>query len=322
VDLPLAAGLTVSLVAHATLLVPLSTRALRASGGPADLDVRLEPTALRPAPPRVTLGIDRSQHSTVTWIGYREYQEHLAPRSLVEQAAFTPTPGPGAVPEESPPPAPLALPAPSHAPAPAAALASPAPAPVPTPSPPAVPATPLVPLATPSTLAVTGPAAPAHDAPPPPAPALPVPQPPAPQPTAPQLPAPAATTAPPAGAPGDRADLESDATSLLDVPLDRIRAGRPLAARGLEIKTRRPEFTTLLRLTAAPGNPLVEIAFGPDGRPRSAVLLHGSGDVRIDDAILSSLYRWRASGEALRELAEGETADVRIRILLTQREGP
>ena len=95
--------------------------------------------------------------------------------------------------------------------------------------------------------------------------------------------------------------------------------GRPLAAHGLELRPQRPTFTTLTLLTAAPCNPLCEIVFRRDGKPTSARLIDTSCDPRIDEAILSSLYRWRASGQPIRELQGDQTHSVRIRILLTRR---
>jgi len=48
-------------------------------------------------------------------------------------------------------------------------------------------------------------------------------------------------------------------------------------------------------------------------------LLESSGDQRIDEAVLNSLYRWRAAGKKLRELERGETIPVTIRIILGRR---
>ena len=65
---------------------------------------------------------------------------------------------------------------------------------------------------------------------------------------------------------------------------------------GLRIKPRKPEFTTLTMLTAAPGNPLVPSCSSAGTASRSGCgSSRSSGDARIDEAILNSLYRWRAS---------------------------
>ena len=34
-------------------------------------------------------GISDSQAATISWIGYDEYQEHLAPKAPIDQAALT-----------------------------------------------------------------------------------------------------------------------------------------------------------------------------------------------------------------------------------------
>ncbi|MFO0875251.1 MAG: hypothetical protein U0575_14950 [Phycisphaerales bacterium] len=131
--------------------------------------------------------------------------------------------------------------------------------------------------------------------------------------------APPAAPGPPvnrAHADGAQADRESDATSVVDVPPDQWKRGKPLAASGLEIKTRRPVFPELTRLTAAPGNPVVEIFFDRTGVPRKANIVRSSGDPRIDGPVVDSLYRWRASGSQLARLREGETMRIEMRLML------
>ena len=100
------------------------------------------------------------------------------------------------------------------------------------------------------------------------------------------------------------------------MPLDQLRLGKPLAAQGLEIRTRKPVFTSLVLLTAAPANPRVEIRFGRNGVATKPRFLERSGDPRIDEAILNSLYRWRARGKRLAELKGDETVAIRIRIMI------
>jgi hypothetical protein len=101
--------------------------------------------------------------------------------------------------------------------------------------------------------------------------------------------------------------------------MEDLKVGKPLVAHGLEIKPRKPTFTHLVRMTALPGNPLCEIRFQSNGKPSLARLLSTSGDSRVDDAVLASLYRWRASGAELAELSEGETINVQIRLLFNAR---
>jgi len=111
-------------------------------------------------------------------------------------------------------------------------------------------------------------------------------------------------------------DRESDPTSIINAPPETWRLGKPLAAQGLELKPRRPQFTELTLLTAWPRDPLVSIAFDHDGKPIRAAIAEKTGDKRVDEAILASLYRWRAAGAPLRALPEGETIEVRIRLVL------
>ena len=117
---------------------------------------------------------------------------------------------------------------------------------------------------------------------------------------------------------GDQSDRESDPTSIIDVPPENWRTGKPLAAEGIEIKTRRPVLTELTRLTSALRNPIVEIRFDRTGIPRQTRILQSSGDSRIDGPIMDCLYRWRASGKKLQALPEGELFTLRMKILLIE----
>jgi hypothetical protein len=121
-----------------------------------------------------------------------------------------------------------------------------------------------------------------------------------------------------AGAPnaGAHSDRESDPSSIIDVPKEQWKEGKPLAARGLEIKPRKPDMPILTSLTAWPANPLCRISFDRAGVPARAVILQSTGDSRVDSAIEASLYRWRASGRQLDELRRGQTVDLTIRLLI------
>jgi outer membrane biosynthesis protein TonB len=126
----------------------------------------------------------------------------------------------------------------------------------------------------------------------------------------------------PPGAPGkgtatgDKSDRESDATSIVDVPPSMWRSGKPLARKGLEIKTKKPELPILTRLTTSPGNPVCEVLFGKDGVPVSCKILQSSGFADIDGPVTDALYRWRAKGSQLEKLAPGKTVTFRIRFIL------
>ena len=104
------------------------------------------------------------------------------------------------------------------------------------------------------------------------------------------------------------------------MPLKDVKIGKPLAAKGLELKTARPKFTTLQLVTLAPCcNPLTRIEFTRDGRPLVAQIIESSGHMLIDEAVEASLYRWRATGEPLAALKGEQTITVEIRIILVNR---
>ena len=325
-------GLVVSLLLHATVLVPALVGVMTGQTfSPGRLTARFEPedflTPQEPPPDdSVKLGIDESTESTMTWIGYDEYEEHLAALAETEQAAFTDSTAGGAPSEAASSPAPAAEPQPpdnardesGETTDPLAEFEAwleasqvgPGP-PVGEPTDPAAETQALEDLldSLERMLSEAPDPQPRKEATPP--------QPP--QPQQPAQPAEADAQPTPPGEPADPSDQESDATSTVEVPLDNIKLGKPFAAHGLRIKPRRPEFTTLTMLTAAPGNPLVELRFRRDGKPQRVRILKSSGDARIDEGILNSLYRWRASGKRLQELKKGETIPVRIRIVLFSR---
>ena len=94
------------------------------------------------------------------------------------------------------------------------------------------------------------------------------------------------------------------------------RNGKPLARKGLEIKTKKPELPILTKLTTSPGNPVCEILFGRDGVPVTCTILQSSGYPDIDGPVTDALYRWRAKGSQLDKLAPGKTLRFRIRFIL------
>ena len=314
-------GLAVSLALHASVLLPglinvmsgevAPMRVLRADFNPEDfMTAEIDPD-------RVQLGIDESTVSTMTWIGYEDYQEHLAAIADVEQAAFQTTPtgseASPASPSESPPPTPEPQDPqddPSTSPDPFDELeawfdaeAGEGP-PLGEPTSPDARSQALQDIIErleqmmQNTVETERPTrqepAPLEPAPPEPAPVQPQ----------------------PAGQPGVQSDQESDATSTVEVTMEQLTLGRPLAAHGLQIKPRKPVFTMLTLLTAVPANPTAELRFRRDGKPARVRLLESSGDPRIDEAVLNSLYRWRAAGKKLRELERNETIPIRIRIML------
>ncbi len=343
--IPLVLGFVASVFAHLAVIVPLLVAIMTASGWQSvRLEAAFDPEDFK-APEQepvqddeVRLGIDAHTPSSFTWIGYEEYQEHLAVLAEVEQAAHSPMP-PGQMstpaladasdqPEpqldDQPQTDPDRQASPADAIAAAAELAKllqlfkfPASPPNTTTSDQAdAPVTDRTGL--PGVLALLDellnkamdrarPAQPAKPAESDKTPPVAVAEAPAPKPRRQATPT-----------SGNASEMESDPTSKLEVPLTDIKLGKPIAGHGLQIKPRRPSFTTLTMLTAAPGNPLVEIRFPRSGRPVLAQILESSGDRRVDEAILNSLYRWRAQGKRLEALGEGESIPIRLRIVLVK----
>ncbi len=316
-------GLAVSLILHGSIILPAlfkvmngevePMRALRADFNPEDF---MAPDV---DPDQIELGIDESTVSTMTWIGFEDYQEHLAALAQVEQAAFQTTPtGSEAVtasPSETPPPTPEQQDPqedPSTSPDPFDELEAWFDAEEGEGPDPGEPTSPdarsqalediieRLSQMMENTVETEQPK-------------------PEPKPQEPTPPAQAPAQPQPAGQPGVQSDQESDATSTIEVTMAQLTLGRPLAAQGLQIKPRKPVFTTLTMLTAIPANPKAELRFRRDGKPARVRLLESSGDQRIDEAVLNSLYRWRAAGKKLRELERGETIPVTIRIILGRR---
>ena len=336
-------GLAFSIIFHLTFLLPLVVDI--SDEGTQDRLIELasaiEPPPLEPEPQEPVLGIDESMAKTMNWIGYEEYEEHLARLSENDQAAFDMANSGGG---GAPPTTPSQM---------LEAATENAPSKQSQPAPPS--------MVAPNSAGQTDPLAPKADAlkdapktekknqpendpnaegedadrsegkaktetkdteqsdeetpKPEKAPEPTEPTPPAPEPK------PGPKTGPGSGEdePGDAtnpADRESDATSVIEVPRELWTRGRPLAAEGVELQTRRPVLDTLTQLNARFGNPLVQISFARNGRPSNAMILESSGDVRLDEPILDSLYRWRAKGKKLEDLKDSETFDVKLRILL------
>ncbi len=101
---------------------------------------------------------------------------------------------------------------------------------------------------------------------------------------------------------GQVSDKESEATALKDRV--QVRPGQPVAAKGLEIKTRRPVFSLYTRVTAAPRNAVVRVRFTREGKVASAEMVRSSGVADVDRPILDAVYGWTASGKQLLELPE------------------
>ena len=357
-------GLVFSIVFHAAVLLPVLIDVANNDSPErfVELASAIEPPAPEPEAQEPELGIEESMAKTMNWIGYEDYEEHLARLGETDQAELIMQPsGGGGAPPPTPPSPQTTPPTEAAQPTPAdqsekidsakPSLAEPTP-----PSEQAqIPEAALKPDAEQietKTAEKTNPDAtegdqsderapkegesetkkekaeePKTDAPKPEEPAK-EPKEQEPQetpPTTPKPPDPKPEADPgkgpgtgegDSGENGDAADRESDATSIVDVPPDLWKRGRPLAAQGVELQTRRPVINTLTQISARFGNPVVEIRFNSRGRPVEARILVSSGDRRLDEPILDSLYRWRAKGEKLSELKGDETFDVKLRFVL------
>ena len=106
---------------------------------------------------------------------------------------------------------------------------------------------------------------------------------------------------------------------MVDVPSKEWKAGKPLAAQGLNIKTTHlhktiPEVTWISLRPCC--NPVVELDFLANGKPRGASILSSSGDRTLDDYLIDFLLQWRASGKALSGLKGDQTRRIRLKLLL------
>ncbi|MBT5656204.1 MAG: hypothetical protein HOI89_00255, partial [Phycisphaerae bacterium] len=76
----LSIGLAVSCLVNSLLIVPGLTADTGANNEDSLFDDDVQPPDFMPEPPEdeVTLGIEESEASTLTWIGYEQYREHMA----------------------------------------------------------------------------------------------------------------------------------------------------------------------------------------------------------------------------------------------------
>ena len=324
-------------VAAAAVLVPWDTG--RERDPRAHLELRDPPPPDAPQPPTdLRLGSDTSTATSITWIGYDEYQEHVSDPSVVDQPELTRDPAQGQ--PEPTQPTPPSQPTPPTPPSRSLVQTTPpvteTPAPAIEPAP--IAETAAAPVQTEPAESLT--ADESREQPPPtehqsdqetPAdnqskteqsePPTPEPAPPSPTPE----PTPAIEPVPPtpptgsSEEPGEHADRESTASSVLTAKKEQL--GKPLAGEGLEIQTVRPRFTHYTRLMAAPRQPRVRIDFRRDGRVEHVELLRSSGVADVDRPLLDAIYQWRATGKKFESLptSSGEkptVLSVEIRILL------
>ncbi len=265
----------------------------------------------------VRLGLERSDHATINWLGFADPTPHRAMPSEVEQAALSraplgvPTPGttsrqPEKTTEQQSEPRQPTRPSPETSksrPEPIHNLAGP-PVPEPTPDDPwQTKPTPEgflpPPGETPRAVERTPKEQQKPDESTPRKPSTPSP---------PRTPD---TAPPPQGAddlPGRPSDRESTPTAKLPA-LTLKDWGKPAAGQGIEVRPRRPRWGPTVYSLAWPRNPTVIIEFGRDGHVRRARFARIDGKTRntgspeVDRILINTIYNWTARGERIDALA-------------------
>ncbi|MBC8309566.1 MAG: hypothetical protein ISR75_00580 [Phycisphaerales bacterium] len=235
--------------------------------------------------PEIELGIDDSNESTLTWIGYEEYEEQRARFSKVEQAAMKIE-------------ADVARPVPTLI---ALTTIQQAIQPVKEMSIQFLEALKGVKLITPSNV-----------------PVLPQPSPKkietktvdiavAPSPTE------EVNDTPVDGNPSDR---ESTATSIIQFSEDQWMSGKPLAAHGIVLRPRKQELPNAWKsFYNSPDTLVAQMQINNSGKPMRVIILDSTGSRYLIQDIKSNLYRWRASGDQIDALNDEETLTITIQLL-------
>lgn len=92
------------------------------------------------------------------------------------------------------------------------------------------------------------------------------------------------------------------------IPVDPHTPNAPVVGKGLEIITVRPRYTSTIRLSAVPANPIVVMWFDASGKVSKAEFLkdgrkvYSSGIVGVDEPLLNAIYRWKAKGAEIEVL--------------------
>ena len=332
----LSLAIIVSLLVHAVILLPALVAAATADGGMTDLEHELhDETRPEDEEPQEALGLDDSEVSTMTWVGYDTYQEHLAELSEFDQAEFVnassptrsvnqgqqPAPQPGQPAQQGGQPATKSSPTPPGGGAPIDGLGKQSGG---------QPSTGEGPLSSADPGAATEPSTnpkPAEDnessdstkKPDTPNPKdTPTPEQPGEAPTSGGGGSPADPSDEPTPPEPNASKKESDATSTISVPRENWISGRPLASQGLELTPKKPVLTSLQSLGGA-ANMLVVIRFAATGKPKEAEILQSSGSYGIDTSVLASLYRWRAKGERLKDLSETGIIEVKLELIMSRK---
>jgi hypothetical protein len=123
---------------------------------------------------------------------------------------------------------------------------------------------------------------------------------------------------PGSGGKGELSDMESAATSLVQVDPKLWKNGRLITGQGVQIKPKRkPEFTMLQIVSRLPncGPPVVSMTFNAKGRCVDVFFNRSSGDPEIDDVLRNAMLFWTAEGKKVDALKGDEKVRLTLQIL-------
>lgn len=318
-------GLIASLVLHALAVPAVMRLGEQPRSNPGDSPPASEPP---PTEDQIQLGVERSDHATINWIGFADPTPHKAMPSETEQAALSMAPvgDPSEAPQAPTPIEPVEQTTQPVEPTESNAEAEPAPEqPEPSPRRADTPA----PTTDDPWRASDPERVQTEFLPPPSAEKTETePEPKQPEPTQnPQQPAAPSADGGPSGAddlPGLPSDKESPPTAR-EMALSLSDWGKPAAGEGIEVTPRRPRWGPTIYSLAWPRNPSVIIEFGRDGHVRRATFATrdgkpvNTGSAEVDRVLLNTLYNWTAKGkkiEALTEKGPGSRLAIRMDIRL------
>lgn len=230
----------------------------------------------------VELGIDKSEEATLTWLGYEEYEEQRARFAEVEQAEMQ-----AEVAIATPTPAQLAIDIAKNLAEPISQLSKEL-----------LEALQGIEISVPSRELEVQPdriestVALVHETQPNPAP----------------------ETKEKVEQEGVASDRDSSATSTIKITPEQWKSGKPLAAKGIVLRPRRPSFTANQLVTNAPSDLVADLLINKKGKPTDVIIVYSTGSPSIDGSLIASLYRWRASGEQIDSLEDDETILISIHI--------
>jgi hypothetical protein len=105
------------------------------------------------------------------------------------------------------------------------------------------------------------------------------------------------------------------------IEVDPYKPNAPVAGKGLEIITVRPRYSSTIRMSAVPKNPIVLIYFNSAGKVVKAEFLrdrrvvYSSGVVGVDEPLLNAIYQWKAKGKQIDEIEGDDLVEVSIKIV-------